>query len=59
MLNSEILKILACPVCHSKLEFKATKKTETLFCKKCNETYQIDDGIAQLVVNKFAQDSDE
>ena len=43
-ISKEMLDILACPVCKSDLEQK-----NGLFCKKCNHTYQIKDGIPVLM----------
>ena len=43
-ISKEMLDILACPVCKGDLEQK-----NGLFCKKCNHTYQIKDGIPVLM----------
>ena len=54
-MNKNIIDILCCPSCKGELtiEIKKEEKGEiikgTLFCKKCNCDYCIDDGIPDLL----------
>ena len=43
MLNPELLKILACPVCKSELKYDA--KAEKLLCYQCKLKYSVDQGV--------------
>lgn len=44
----ELFDILACPLCKRDLEY--TKDKKGLFCKVCDKTYPIKDGIPVLLV---------
>ena len=49
------MDILCCPVCKGELELDATREEDgeivegTLYCGDCDETYEIDDGIPDLL----------
>lgn len=49
-LPKDILKILECPVCRSKLEYK--KEKQILRCNKCKIEYPIEEGIPNLTPPK-------
>ena len=42
-LDPELLKILVCPVCKGKLDYRQTP--ESLACGACRKVYQVKDGI--------------
>ncbi|MBW2966612.1 Trm112 family protein [Candidatus Woesearchaeota archaeon] len=46
-LPEDLLRILACPVCKSKLEYK--KEENILRCNKCKINYPIKEGIPILM----------
>jgi len=54
-MKKELMKILACPVCKGDLELTVTKEQKqeiisgTLYCRKCNERYPIEDTIPNLL----------
>ncbi len=49
------MNILCCPVCKGDLTLTVKKENDseviegTLYCKKCNENYPIEDGIPNLL----------
>lgn len=49
------MDILCCPVCKEDLELDATREEDgevvegTLYCDDCDETYEIEDGIPDLL----------
>ncbi len=45
MISKELLEILACPKCKSKLELKKNM----LHCNKCKKDYEIKNGIPVLL----------
>jgi len=49
-LPEDLLKILTCPVCKSKLEYK--KEKNILRCNKCRIDYPIKEGIPDLTTSK-------
>jgi uncharacterized protein YbaR (Trm112 family) len=57
--NPDLMEILACPVCKGELILKVTKEGAgeilegTLHCKACNHTYEIQDGIPNLLPPDF------
>jgi len=53
MIDKELLKILACPVCKGELILKADK----LICLKCKKYYPIKDGIPIMLIEE-AKDLD-
>ncbi len=48
MINSELLKILACPICKSDVSLEG----ERLICAKCYRKYPIKDGIPIMLVEE-------
>ncbi|MBI2852331.1 MAG: methytransferase partner Trm112 [Chloroflexi bacterium] len=54
-MKRELMQILACPVCKGELELTVEEETEkeivtgSLFCRKCNERYPIEDTIPNLL----------
>jgi uncharacterized protein YbaR (Trm112 family) len=49
-LNKKLLKIIACPKCKGKLDYK--KKENKLECKKCRLAYKIENGIPIMLAEK-------
>ena len=50
-LSAELLAILVCPKCHSKLEHKLTP-TEQLVCMQCRLSYRVEDGIPVMLIDE-------
>ena len=53
-MKRELMNILACPICKGDLELDVTEEadeiiTGTLYCRKCDEYYQIEDGIPNML----------
>lgn len=54
-MREELMEILACPVCKSELKLHVAEKqaneivSGTLFCAKCDHTYEIKEGIPHLL----------
>ena len=49
MISQELLEILACPKCHTKVEFK---EPDQLLCPHCRVRYPIVDGIPVMLVEE-------
>ena len=49
MISQELLEILACPKCHTKLEFRPP---DQLRCPNCKVLYPIKDGIPVLLIEE-------
>lgn len=49
MISRELLEILACPKCHTKLELK---EPDQLRCPSCRVLYPIVDGIPVLLIEE-------
>ena len=49
-LNKELLEILACPKCKSKIEL--TEKEDGLKCEKCRLMYEIRDDIPIMLIDE-------
>jgi len=49
VISQELLEILACPKCHTKLEFKPP---DQLRCPSCKVLYPIRDGIPVLLIEE-------
>ena len=49
-IDSELLKILACPKC--KEDVKLTADEKGLKCLKCHRVYQIKDGIPVMLIDE-------
>lgn len=50
MLDPELLKILACPKCKGKLEYK--EKENELLCQACRLKYEIRDDIPVMLIDE-------
>lgn len=54
-MKKQLLDILACPVCKGKLELRIDKEENgeviygSLYCRKGNVTYPVEDGIPDLL----------
>ena len=48
MINEELLKILACPLCKADV----IEKDEKIVCTKCNRKYPIKDGIPIMLIEE-------
>ncbi len=54
-MKRDLMEILACPVCKGDLELTVEQEDEkevikgSLYCKNCNETYPIEEGIPNLL----------
>ncbi|MFA4957418.1 MAG: methytransferase partner Trm112 [Candidatus Methanoperedens sp.] len=54
-MKRDLMDILCCPMCKEDLVLEVTEENEkeilkgTLFCKKCDEYYPIDDGIPNML----------
>jgi len=54
-INPDLLSILACPDCHTSLEYQNEKKQDVepkLVCASCFCVYPIDEGIPLLISDK-------
>lgn len=60
-MKKELLDQLACPECKGELELRneEIKKNEIingeLYCQRCDETYEIEDGIPNLLPPGFEE----
>lgn len=50
MLSNELLEMLVCPACKSRLEHR--QDPETLKCTACHRVYPVEDGIPVMLVDK-------
>jgi len=48
MLEKELLKILACPICKSGVKLEGNK----IICNKCKKYYPIRDGIPVMLIDE-------
>jgi uncharacterized protein YbaR (Trm112 family) len=48
-LSKELLDVLACPACHSSLNYK--KKESKLVCVKCGKEFKIENGIPNMLLD--------
>jgi uncharacterized protein len=55
VISQELLEILACPRCHTKLELKAP---DQLRCPHCKVLYPIVDGIPVLLIEEGKPESE-
>ena len=51
MLKQELLEILVCPKCHSKLEHQ-TEPEEALICRKCNLLFPVREDIPIMLIDE-------
>ena len=49
MISQELLEILACPKCHTKIELR---EPDGLYCPNCKVVYPIVDGIPVLLIEE-------
>jgi uncharacterized protein YbaR (Trm112 family) len=54
VISSELLQILACPKCHTKVELKGDK----LRCPMCRVLYPIVDGIPVMLIEEGVPESE-
>jgi len=55
VISPDLLEILACPKCHTKIEFRDPDK---LYCPNCKVLYPIVDGIPVLLIEEGKPESD-
>jgi uncharacterized protein YbaR (Trm112 family) len=55
VISEELLEILACPKCHTKVEFK---EPDQLRCPNCKVLYPIVDGIPVMLVEEAKPEAD-
>lgn len=54
-MKEDLMDILCCPVCKGELELTVEREEDsevvegTLYCDDCDETYEIEDGIPDLL----------
>ncbi len=56
MISEELLEILACPKCHTKVEYREPDK---LYCPNCKVNYPIVDGIPVMLIEEATPDTEE
>jgi len=61
-MKKELMDILACPMCKGDLELRIQEEDEkgeivqgSLYCKKCNQIYPIEDSIPNLLPPELRQ----
>ena len=64
-MKKELMDILACPVCKGDLELSIDEEDDrgeivqgTLYCRKCDERYPIEDGIPNLLPPELRESSE-
>ncbi|MBE0516467.1 MAG: methytransferase partner Trm112 [archaeon] len=64
-MKKELMDILACPMCKGDLELSIDEEDEkgevltgSLYCKKCDERYPIEDGIPNLLPPELRQSAE-
>jgi len=65
-MKKELMDILACPVCKGDLELSIDDEDDdkgeivkgSLYCRKCDERYPIEDGIPNLLPPELRQSSE-
>jgi len=50
MLDPELLRILACPVCKTEVEYR--QDTQRIICKTCGRRYPVKDDIPIMLVDE-------
>ncbi|MBI4055197.1 MAG: Trm112 family protein [Elusimicrobia bacterium] len=50
MLDPELLKILACPVCKTEVEYQ--REAQRILCRKCGRRYPVKDDIPIMLVEE-------
>ena len=56
MISEELLEILACPKCHTKIEYLEPDK---LHCPSCKVVYPIVDGIPVMLIEEAIPDEEK
>ncbi len=56
MISEELLEILACPKCHTKIEYREPDK---LHCPNCKVVYPIVDGIPVMLIEEAIPDEEK
>lgn len=56
MISQELLEILACPKCHTKVELKGT---DHLRCPRCKVLYPIVDEIPVMLIEEGKPESED
>ncbi len=56
MISEELLEILACPKCHTKIEYREPDK---LHCPSCKVVYPIVDGIPVMLIEEAIPDEEK
>ena len=56
MISEELLEILACPKCHTKIEYREPDK---LRCPNCKVGYPIVDGIPVMLIEEAIPDEEK
>ncbi len=65
-MKKELMDILACPMCKGDLELSVEEEEEgkggivkgSLYCRKCDQRYPIEDGIPNLLPPELRQASE-
>ena len=64
-MKKELMDILACPVCKGDLDLSINEENDkgeivkgTLYCRKCDERYPIEDGIPNLLPPELRRSSE-
>jgi uncharacterized protein YbaR (Trm112 family) len=50
VISNELLEILVCPKCHTKVELN--EAGDSLICATCQVRYRIDDGIPVMLIEE-------
>ena len=56
MISEELLEILACPKCHTKVEYREPDK---LYCPNCKVVYPIVDGIPVMLIEEGKPETEQ
>jgi len=56
VISEELLEILACPRCHTKIEYREPDK---LHCPNCKVVYPIVDGIPVMLIEEAIPDEEK
>lgn len=57
MISEELLEILACPKCHTKVEYR--EPDNQLYCPNCKVLYPIVDGIPVMLIEEGKPETEE
>jgi len=56
VISHELLEILACPKCHTRIEFT---EPDRLFCPNCKVRYPVVDGIPVMLIEEAIPETEE